>query len=91
MKEKIATLHTEIEKHLHPTGEIIEWDRSQNPPGEVLRIIKHGFRFTILDSALEDNPINEIIENVATFTKHIEKCKEHWLLNSRLITAADRS
>ena len=91
MKEKMTILKLEIEKHFHSTGEITEWSRSINPPGEYLHINKNGFRLFILDSAVEDNQIKEIFERITKFSEHIEEFKGHWTLDSKLNIKPDRS
>lgn len=84
MKNKVILLITQINKYFLNEGDVIEWDRSINPPGEVMHINEDDFKLIILDSSIEDNDVEKIVAKIIQFKNCIEEPKGQWVINSKL-------
>ena len=84
MYEKIESLKSELDKHFRSAGEDVEWGRSINPAGEVLFILQKEVRVVVLDSAIEDNSAQAVLEGVVRFMDEHRNPKGHWILGSTL-------
>jgi len=88
MKNNIY-LKNQINQWLADQGEKPEWERSINPAGELLYTKANGVRLLILDSAIEDNNIQKILEIATPFLLANMHNNKQWILDSSLNLRAE--
>lgn len=88
MKNKIY-LQNQINQRLADLGEKPEWKRSINPAGDILCTKANGVRLLILDSAIEDNNVQKILEVATPFLLANMHNSKQWILDSSLNLRAE--
>lgn len=88
MKNKIY-LQNQINQRLADLGEKPEWKRSINSAGDILCTKANGVRLLILDSAIEDNNVQKILEVATPFLLANMHNSKQWILDSSLNLRAE--
>lgn len=88
--KNITHLKCEINELIVKQGQTPDWERSRNPAGHYLRTGANGFRLLILDSAIEDNLPDRILEALQPLLLVNINHGNRWILDSKLNLRAEQ-